>query len=147
MEVKVMNKKGITLVELLIVVAIVGILAMVAIPAYVGQQTRATRTEAYTNLQSLRVLEEQYFAENGSYASLTSSLPGFQPGSNLSFNYALTNVTGKGLPASVPIPYDNTPVDLTPNTTPCFIAKATGIAGSRVEGDVFAIDCQNRKNF
>ena len=53
---------------MLIVVAIIGILAMIAIPAYVGQQKSAERTEAYTNLQNLRMLQEQYFAENGEYA-------------------------------------------------------------------------------
>jgi len=31
--------------------------------------------------------------------------------------------------------------------TPCFVAIATGAAGSRVAGDVFAIDCNNVRNF
>ncbi len=62
-----MDKKGVTLIELIIVVAIIGILAMIAIPGYIGQQKRAARTEAYSNLENLRLLEEQYFAENGCY--------------------------------------------------------------------------------
>jgi hypothetical protein len=33
---------------------------MIAIPAYVGQQKNAARTEAYSNLQNLRLLEEQF---------------------------------------------------------------------------------------
>ncbi|MBS1112125.1 MAG: hypothetical protein H6Q95_417, partial [Nitrospirae bacterium] len=31
--------------------------------------------------------------------------------------------------------------------TPCFVATATGIANSRVDGDVFAVDCNNNKNY
>lgn len=148
-----MNHKGITLIELLIVVAIIGILATIAIPAYIGQQKRAARTEAYTNLQNLRLLEEQFYAENGSYvagadtAAVMTALPGFKPGSGLNFAHKITNVTGKSLPNTVPVPYDNTTQDLVPPTTLCFIATATGNTGSRVAGDVFAIDCNNNKNF
>ncbi len=64
-----MDKKGFTLIELLIVIAIIGVLAAVAIPAYIGQQKRAERSEASSNLESLRLLEEQFFAENGSLYS------------------------------------------------------------------------------
>lgn len=148
-----MDKKGFTLIELLIVIAIIGILAAIAIPAYVGQQKRAARTEAYTNLQNLRLLEEQFFAENGSYvagadtAAVMTALPGFKPGSDLNFAYKITNVTGKSLPSTVPVPYDNTTQNLAPATTPCFIATAAGNTGSRVAGDVFAIDCNNNRNF
>jgi len=148
-----MNKKGFTLTELLIVVAIIGILAMIAIPTYTGQQLRAARTEAYTNLQTLRLLEEQNFAENGTYAAgattalVMTALPGFKPGTGLSFDYAITNTTGVGLPNPVPTPYAGTTAALVPNTTRCFIATATGIAGTRVAGDIFAIDCNNNRNF
>lgn len=63
-----MNKKGFTLIELLIVVSIIGILAMIAVPSFVGQGRKAARTEASTNLQNLRMLLEQKFADGGSYA-------------------------------------------------------------------------------
>lgn len=63
-----MNKKGFTLIELLITVAIIGILAAIGIPAYIGQQKNAARTEAFTNLQNLSLLESQFFAEQGRYS-------------------------------------------------------------------------------
>lgn len=143
-----MDTKGITLIELIIVVAIIGILAMIAIPAYVGQQKSAARTEAYSNLENLRLLEEQFFAENSLYtvnaanvAAIQALLPGFRPGTGLSFNYAITQDVA--LTPPVAVPYDGA----TAAQTPCFVATATGIAGTRVAGDVFAIDCNNNRNF
>jgi len=141
-----MNKRGFTLIELLIVVSVIGILAAISITAYIGVTKKAARSEAYSNLGSIRLLEEQFFAENATYTVL-ASLPGFRPGTGLSFTYAITNVNGVGLPAAVPIPYDGSTAALVPATTPCFIATATGIAGTRVAGDVFAIDCNNITNY
>ncbi len=151
-----MDQKGFTLTELIIVVAIIGILAMIAVPAYIGQQKKAARTEAYTNLQNLRLLEEQFFAENGQYISpangtnaVMAAVPGFKPGptSSLLYDYSITTLTGQGLKNPCSVPYDDTLTALSVATTPCFRATATGIAGSRVRGDVFAIDCNNNRNF
>ena len=154
-----MDNRGFTLIELLIVVAIIGILAAIAVISYTGAQLKATRTEAYTNLQNLRLLEEQYFAENAAYtptagtgALINNSLPGFTPGGSppgmgINYTYSLTNTVGLGLPSPVAVPYDGKTSALPVATTPCFIATATGIAKSAVANDVFAIDCNNNRNF
>jgi type IV pilus assembly protein PilE len=63
------DKRGMTLLELMIVVAIVGILAAVAIPAYNGYVTRSRRSDAYTALETVRAAQEMYRAEKGFYAS------------------------------------------------------------------------------
>jgi type IV pilus assembly protein PilA len=56
-----------TLIELMIVVAIIGILAAIAIPNFIMFQLRAKTSEAKTNLASIRTAEESYFAEFGTY--------------------------------------------------------------------------------
>lgn len=56
-----MRRKGFTLIELMIVVAIIGILAAVAIPTYTGYTNRAKRVEAEEQLMTLASAEEDYF--------------------------------------------------------------------------------------
>jgi prepilin-type N-terminal cleavage/methylation domain-containing protein len=147
------NDKGFSLIELMIVVAIIGIIAMIAIPAYIGQQKNAARTEAYTNLQALRLLEEQFFAENGRYTAdlgaagntfavrdanatairttANEALPGFLPGNGANFSFRI--LQDEDMNAAV--------------QAPCFHAIATGISGTRVDGERFDIDCNNNRNF
>ena len=60
-----LNKKGMTLIELMVVVAILGILAGIAIPTYLGVQKKGKRTEYLTNLQIIRLLQEKERAESG----------------------------------------------------------------------------------
>ena len=143
------GNKGLTLIELLIVVAIIGIIAMVAIPAYVGQQRNAARTEAFKNLEALKMLEEQIFSETAVYpatavgiAAVQAILPGFQPGPVGGLNYAYTVTNGQLVAAINPLAFAASGAG-----NPCFAAQATGIAGTRVAGDVFAIDCNNNKNY
>jgi type IV pilus assembly protein PilA len=61
------SKKGFTLIELMIVVAIIGILAAIAIPNFVRFQLKAKSTEGKVNLAGIRTAEEAYFSEFGSY--------------------------------------------------------------------------------
>jgi len=55
-------------VELMIVVAILGILAAVAIPAYNGYVATGKEAEAKAGLSNIALLEEQSFAQNRTYA-------------------------------------------------------------------------------
>jgi type IV pilus assembly protein PilE len=60
--------QGITLVELLVVVLIIGILAGVAIPVYTQYMVRARRSDAKTVLEQVRAAQEMWRAERGTYA-------------------------------------------------------------------------------
>jgi type IV pilus assembly protein PilE len=63
------KEKGLTLIELLIVIVIVGILAAVAIPTYTGYTQRGRRADAKTALEQLRASQEVFRAEMGRYAN------------------------------------------------------------------------------
>ena len=60
--------KGITLVELLVVILIVGILAGIAVPVYTQYMVRARRSDAKTVLEQVRAAQEMWRAERGTYA-------------------------------------------------------------------------------
>jgi len=61
------NQKGFSLTELMIVVAIIGILATIAIPNFLRYQAKAKQTEAKSNLVALHTSEIAYFAENNGF--------------------------------------------------------------------------------
>lgn len=131
------SKQGFTLIELMVVVAVIAILAAIAIPSYLGIQKKSARSEAKATLQAISLALEGYMAENNRYsdgpytetftytcgsgcttASFTPSHPGnieavANLGNNLIYVYQITVDAA-----------DHYRVDASP------------MAGSRVEGDV-----------
>lgn len=67
------SKKGFTLIELMIVVAIIGILAAIAIPNFIRFQLKSKSSEGKVNLAAIRTAEEGYMAEFGSYVAAGAS--------------------------------------------------------------------------
>jgi len=63
------NQKGFTLIELMIVVAIIGILAAIAIPNFLRYQAQSRQAEARTNFGGIFVAETSYFGEQSRYGS------------------------------------------------------------------------------
>ena len=108
---------GFTLIELLIAVAIVGILAAIALPAYNQYLVRGKLTEAYSNLLAIRVQSEQWFQDNRSYAGMPCTTTNARY-----FGYVCSNQTA---------------------TT--YTVTASGNAGTDLAGFAFSIDQSNAR--
>ena len=98
------NEKGFTLIELMIVVAIIGILAAIAIPNFLNYQKKAAQSEAKVNLGSIRTLQEAYAADHDTYATASNDAGllatlGFQTKGTGRYSYAVTAATATSFDA------------------------------------------------
>ncbi len=120
-----MNKKGFSLMEIMVVVVIVGILAAIAIPSYSSYIKRTRRAEAVNALQTVALYEEKAMAESGSYVSEAILIT----------SYGLRPNTGNDY---TPTEYYSIDISL-PDTTH-FRAYATGAGTNPDTTFIFAID-------
>ena len=65
------NESGFTLIELLVVVIIIGILAAIAIPTFLGQREKAWQKAAQSDLRNAATVVEDFFSTNGTYVAAT----------------------------------------------------------------------------
>ena len=87
------GKKGFTLIELMIVVAIIGILAAIAIPNFLRFQAKSKQSEAKTNLGSIGTTAESYRVEKDTYVVSSLADLGWAPQGTPRYGYWY-NVSG-----------------------------------------------------
>ncbi len=96
------NRKGFTLIEVLIVAAVIGTLAAVAVPRYSGSKDKAFAAAMKADLHTVALFEEQYAADNhGQYFSGTATtdapLNGFTPSKDVTVTVVAFNILGSQL--------------------------------------------------
>jgi prepilin-type N-terminal cleavage/methylation domain-containing protein len=136
-----MRKSGFTLIELMIVVAIIGFLALIAIPSYKKFLAKAKRTEAYMNLSALATAEKIYHAEHGSYTTDIQAL-GWKPEGAIQYTYGFGGAEGKNYVAGRLNAGANELVGARADKDG-FVAVAAGDIDGDGQADVISIDQNN----
>ena len=66
------GQSGFSLVELMIVVAIIGILSALAVPRFQSFQAKARQSEAKNNLSHIYTLEQSYYGDNDTFTQISA---------------------------------------------------------------------------
>ena len=92
------HRRGFTLVEMLVVVAMVAILSAVAYPSYVSQVTKGRRADAKQALVELAQKMERFYTERGTYAGATLGSTGVYASTSPAgyYSLAITSQTADG---------------------------------------------------
>ena len=85
------NEKGFTLIELMIVLAIIGILSTIAVPSFLSYRSKAFDTTAKADLKNVMKFLDFYYLENDTYPATSDDL--LAAGVNLSKDVSFTKYT------------------------------------------------------
>ena len=126
------GQKGFTLIELMIVVAIIGILAAIAIPNFVAYQAKSKQSEAKVSLGAIFTSAVAYQAESQnpqSYSPSTISQIGWQPSGTPRYSFWYQDGVNPATGAGTSVTRFN---GSSAATTPCNVTTAPASAGFQV---------------
>ena len=87
---KMKDQKGFTLIELMIVIAIIGILAAIAIPQFSAYRKRSYNSAAQSDLKNATTAQEAYFVDEQTYTGVVNNLAGASYGLYTSQNVTIS---------------------------------------------------------
>lgn len=128
------HKKGFTLIELMVTVAVIAILAAIALPSYSDYVTRSKFAEPMGILADLRVKMEQYYADNRRYSSDVGGATCGIPGGNVPV-----------APDGRYFTYTCTPGGLNGLGAQQFVLQADGVPAQGLTGIHFNVNHANAK--
>jgi type IV pilus assembly protein PilA len=94
-----LNEKGFSLIELMIVVAIIGVLSAIAIPNFQKFQSKAKTSEAKTSLAAIYTAEKAFYAEWAQYMSDFRNI-GYTPNGTYRYDHGFNAASGDVAPAN-----------------------------------------------
>jgi len=95
--------RGVTLIELMVVIGIVGLLASIALPSYRAYVMRSNRTDAMTALLRLAAAQEKYYLQNNAYATTPTGVGVANTERGL-YTLSLSGVSATGFTATATAP-------------------------------------------
>lgn len=96
------GQEGFTLIELLVVILIIGILAAVAIPAFLNQRGKANDANVKSDITTAQTAEETYYTDNQTYSQTSSDLTAIEPTLSQAFNSTTASTPGDGMALATP---------------------------------------------
>lgn len=90
------DERGFSLIELVVVLAIIGILVASAVPLYLGARKKAYKAEADSTLQEIKTIEWAYYQQNSVFTESFSSL-GFNPPASKFWSYSILGATNSAV--------------------------------------------------
>lgn len=137
------RSRGLSLLELLAVLAIIGILSAIAIPSYRDYVVRARLTDAFSGLGAVQAAAEEYWNNRHTYVDLDTDVPRRLPLDSADFTFTLTaasasaykvKATGRGVVADFAYTIDQNGVRATVaapqgwgTSTSCWIDRKGGL--------------------
>ncbi|MES2715719.1 MAG: prepilin-type N-terminal cleavage/methylation domain-containing protein [Pseudomonadota bacterium] len=140
-------RRGFTLIEVMVVVAILAILSAIALPGYGSYITRQKLVAAQSDLQALSMNMENYLQNTTQYpsasgsidstAALKTTLPGWNPAASADFRYQVTAVSNSAQPPT----YTLQAIGTTGNVSGCVVTLSSAnlrtLAGCSVGGSTW----------